>query len=597
MASKSDRFYPLKSQPKRKPAAAVATIGHGGPDGHGYTVCVSDLGTVSFSAARAALDEILSPPLRGFLIYAFDLEQTISVLTQGDFTRLECTFTGNGLLWIEQSDDHGHKWRIWDVCNLLPGVTRSQMGLMVGMKHWPLPPHLDRWLVGNRPASELTGQDLDDCRNIARREAQILYETIQQIQDELLSVGAQLRPTISGVSMDLFRRKFMRKSWPVVDGHLNALARPAYFGGRTEPYKLGRVDHLNGYDISSLYPSVMATGQYPYPATLSYEDNPAQYAHLIEREGVSYVTVEVSEADPPILPARLAGQLFFPTGKFEGAWTNRELRYAVDNGVKILDCNFVIWSGITYSPFDEFISTLYNLRVLSASDSPIREQMYKRIMNAAYGRYGLNPDNELYTLMTIPDNPDWDALRGAYLYEIDKWLYALVPRTDFPTPAYANAFIAAHITTDARLKMHSLISQSLDGLAYTDTDSLWTTEQVAVGDGLGQLRQTHNNVDMWIVAPKEYAIFHNEGLIEAHAKGIPEAHREMYLKMGSVLVKQPRRIKDGLKRGGDFGVYGTVRKKRQENVPKRAPLGLKSSGLACYSTRPWVYSELRSLLG
>ena len=45
------------------------------------------------------------------------------------------------------------------------------------------------------------------------RDAEIVYRSVAELQDLALSLGSQLKPTIAGVSMDLYRRKYHRWPW------------------------------------------------------------------------------------------------------------------------------------------------------------------------------------------------------------------------------------------------------------------------------------------------------------------------------------------------------------------------------------------------
>jgi hypothetical protein len=191
---------------------------------------------------------------------------------------------------------------------------------------------------------------------------------------------------------------------------------------------------------------------------------------------------------------------------------------------------------------------------------------------------------------------DWTKYEGADLHLIGGWPYALRPITDQAQPAYCNVLIAAYVTAGARVVMHQAIQGCVEHLVYTDTDSLWTTGELATGDGLGELRVTHEKRDLWVVAPKEYAIFSGEHLQEAHAKGVPDSLAYLYLTTGHAVFKSPVGLRESLSRDLTLATWIKRLRSRRHAWPKRPPDLAAGKQDDWWPTRPWDYQEIRDLV-
>jgi hypothetical protein len=593
MPQNNNWFFPLKRSPHRQKIAALDCEGNGSRAGFVCAAVVSDRGKFTFTDRQAAIDYIFSRDLRDYWIFAHNLEYDLSTLMSGDLRPYRVLFAGDRILWCELVSEDRHKWRLVDSTNIFTATSIEDLGLDIGHAKIELHPTLMEHLRQGLPLHLLDGLDQRRVLDYCLRDAEILYLALEAVQEEILSVGGQLKPTVAGISMDIFRRKFMEKPWPVIDPVFNRLARTAYFGARTEPYILGRCEHVNGYDISSLYPSVMREIDFPYPGYLVLDDQPSGIEKILSKEGITQCTIDIPDDDPPILPGRLKSHLFFPTGELTQAWPHTELRYALDHGAKVKKVDWSLWSNYVFSPFQDFIDRLYERRCLCASSSKVKERLFKLLLNSAYGRFGISEDGGLKELIAITDDNQWNDLRGATLYYLNNWPYALRDIVDTEPLPYANNFISAYVTAAGRIKMHGLIKQSIGKLIYTDTDSLWTFGEIPTNEGIGQLRQVESDRDFWVVAPKEYAVFSGEYMLEAHAKGIPEAHRLMYLKRGTASFDAPVGLREGLRGGLTPATWINRIRTKRYSLPKRPPVAVTTEEQTAYPTRPWSWPELQ----
>lgn len=557
---------------------------------------VSDRGAFSFTRPGDMLDYLVSREMRNTWHFAHNLEYDLGVLTGGDLHYFTCLFTHSRLLWAETQDQHGHKWRLCDSANIFVGSTVKQLGEMTGLAKGELHPVVERHLRAGRPLSELEPDDQHRVLSYNLRDAEIVYVALMQLQEELLELGGQLQPTIAGISMDLFRRKYLREAWPTPDEGTNNIARQAYYGARTEPYRLGIVENVSGYDISSLYPSVQAAAQFPDPDHLTWELGLSPDRLPLHKPGISQVRLAISDQAVPPLPARSGYHLVFPRGELSGVWPHNELQLAVENGATIRSVDWSLISTRTFNPFTTFIQELYARRVLAASSSPIRAQLFKLILNSAYGRYGLDWADGLQVLKPVASQEELEAYGEVELRMLGGWPYVLAQSSRPQQPAYSNVLIAAYVAAGARIRMHALISEHQAGLAYTDTDSLWTDTPVETGEGLGSLRQVHPPSRMWIVAPKEYAVYRCESLVEAHAKGVGRYNQEFYLLFGETAFESPVRIREGLLQGKAISTWINRIRQRHFQVPKRAPMQWRERQGEYWQTRPWEWQEYQAAL-
>ena len=615
MTWQADRLNPLKRAAKARPVVAWDTEGVGGPGGFICGSVVTDNSEDVFTDPSDMLAYLTAPQRRGAWLWSHNLEYDLAVLTGGDLTMLSCLFIHSRLLWAETQDAHRHKWRFCDSLNIFPAMTVAALGDLVGLPKLQTPEALLVAANNGRTAPANTRSEMHLIQEYCLRDAMIVHRAVTALQATLNGLGGQLQATIAGCAMDLFRRRYQTRSFRVPDRAVNLLARSAYYGGRVEPYRLGRVSSVNGYDVNSLYPAAQVSAELPDPDYMTVDVAPSSLVSRLKYPGFSYVTADIPEASVPCLPVKTMQGLFFPTGLVTGAWTHNELRHALQCGVTLTDCHWSMFSTRTVQPFDKYVNDLYTLKAAAGEEGTAARAVYKLLLNSLYGRWGVTGDNSLAALAPIRDTEDLQNHQGAELTVICDAPYLLTPLGGDHQPAYSQVLWAATITAEARTRMFSLLSAASDELIYTDTDSVWLNGRLAELEGLGGLRQTHAGVDLWVVSPKEYAVFHNESLVSAHVKGVPEALRLLYLAGKGVTFDSPAGIRELARRHVAPGEWIERLRRRGYAIPKRAPLG-QLSGCSPYlltrawQTRSWLrwwscfrnrqgkhqYSSLRDLL-
>lgn len=396
--------------------------------------------------------------------------------------------------------------------------------------------------------------------------------------------------------MDVFRRHYLTDWWPTPDPALQDFCRPAFYGARTEPYRLGVVENVNVYDANSLYPSVQSTIKLPDPRALTFDTSPSGFAVVDCFEGVAQAVIDVPEMYSPPLPQRSVGRLFFPTGRIAGCWPLVEIRHALASNARLVQLDWVFYSTRSFNPFADFLNALFDLRSTLRQAGDEKQRILKALLNAAYGRYGVHSDGRLTKLVAYdPDVPE-DEYAGGEIKDYGGRLYVLHPVGWGHTPGYANVFFAANISAGARIRLHRDLLLSGEMTCYCDTDSVMTYGHLPTGSGLGEMRCEHEGIDALIAAPKEYQLTLHGREVVTHVKGVPLGLREAYMATGQVRFRSPVGIKEAMQSHHTAGEWLLRSKTRGTAVSKRKVTGSDPLSSQAYLTEPWDQAELRAAL-
>lgn len=188
---------------------------------------------------------------------------------------------------------------------------------------------------------------------------------------------------------------------------------------------------------------------------LSYLGNLRDFFGFIE------VTVKVEKLDLPVLPHRTKDMgIIYPLGIFRGSYFSEELKLAVEQGYEILE----IHSAYEYKEkaiiFNNFVDHIYKKR--RNASSLILNDIYKKILNSLYGRFGLVYERT----ENISDN---DKTSDNYIDENTKEFINQTSRT-----IYNNISITAAIASYARIYIYKVVSENGLDLIYLDTDGIFT---------------------------------------------------------------------------------------------------------------------------
>lgn len=496
--------------------------------------------------------------LGGYWIFATNLEFDFFALWKNFLKKYPNTpIFKNRLLCVKVFNTETSKKRYMikneikflDTMNYVP-ISVESLGKIIGIEKMKKPEKLGKHF------REMTEEERDYFIKYNVQDSRITYEFVKWFQKELMSFGAELDITISRIALQTFRRKFFDDLWFSPKRRINDFVREAYYGGRTEVFKRGKVSDLNYYDVNSLYPSVMLDA-IPHPNTAKFIEK-FEMKHL-GYSGVARAEVFCPDNIFPYLPFRTkTGKLIFPTGTFSGTWTTYELNVALSLGYKILKLE----NGIIYTEkkefFRDYVNTLYEKRMKFKKEKNPAELIFKLLLNSLYGKFGQRGTAEEWIHASEYTDDMFEDVK-----EIIADAYIRV-RKDMKESTFIHPIVSAYITAYARTKLYFILIKN--DPYYCDTDSLFTKNEIKTSDRLGDLKLECKIKSGIIVKPKCYFIDTDDMKkpIQAKIKGAkrltPEGFREV-LEGRPVFYEKFMKFKESVKRKMDVNEKLIVNKK------------------------------------
>lgn len=419
----------------------------------------------------------------------------------------------------------------YDTWNHWKASVKTMSGI-VGGKKLPL-------IQDNQKA--LLARCREDCR--------ITWNFVNEMTKRTVKLVSKLRSTAPSTALLAFQESSGFKYRYLPLEHTEYI-KEAYFGGRSECFRIGSIDAMTPerifyVDINSMYPSVMIE-PFPYPYFYSSKPN-------LARCGVTRCSV-LSRGRFPVLPVRYNGKLVFPQGKFTGTWTNEELNYALLNGTEILK----VHSGIHYhemiDPFSAFINHIYAERC--KTDDKLMRDVYKLMMNSLYGKFGQGRERRKMTRLDEyyrnPEKFDATRIKGLYCFDSKFLIYTEIA-DEYPKNTVM--IWASLITSRARIKLHRLIMEIyLKGgeILYCDTDSCLfkgLPGMVVSSAKLGEFKIEHEFSRLHIKLPKVYRGYMDEKIIVERVKGVPRRVQSTAFDTGRAVYEKPNRFMESMRRG------------------------------------------------
>lgn len=423
------------------------------------------------------------------------------------------------------------------------------------------------------PFDELRSYNANDCI--------VLWRAISTFETALLSLGGQLQMTLASCSMQLFRRKYLRRNIETVDA-VNDKVAQAYIASRVEDFRPRATDAYY-YDINSSFPYSMTK---PAPGELIGVDRslPAFEGELF----FSDVEIEVPDTYLTPAPARLGGRIFFPTGSWRSWFGVSDIEAILREGGKIKK----VHQTYHFEPFHDLASfalDLYGRR--RDTDDPVEKTVYKLLLNSLYGKFA---ESEEKTIIHI--HPSAKTLsRLSFEDMLFPGAYQEVATVPIP---HAWVPISAHITALSRDALFKFLGMTRR-FFYCDTDGFATQDRFLTGKELGDLKLEKVQMpwEEWrFLQPKLYrlgdkvkakgfSLGYDENRPKKKARAI-----ELFesLERGEeITVRRMRRIRQNLAKGSVKPIEETVGKRVRGVLKKR-----------CYDprtgvSRPWTVDELR----
>ena len=305
--------------------------------------------------------------------------------------------------------------------------------------------------------------------------------------------------TIAAQALACYRHRFLTTEILHYDRpEFNKYIRAAYFGGRIEAGRIGRLPagRYARLDVNSLYPFVMSANRYPTRFRQWLRNCNIDHAYKRAEDCCIIAQVLVSTSRP-VYPYRRNGRTVYPTGQFRTYLGTESFRYAVEAGeVRAVEQLLVFEVGDLFSGF---VGEFYPLKAQYNKDGmAVWRNTVKRLLNALYGKFaerheytlweGDAPPDDLYSRPALvpaeavpwsQDKFNWNHVaekENGRLYVAAtehaclgrKWYTAGGKEADHSAPA-----ISAHVTDYGRMALWRYIEKiGHENLIYCDTDSL-----------------------------------------------------------------------------------------------------------------------------
>lgn len=494
------------------------------------------------------LDHILRWKYRDWRWFAhfggrYDLNFVYDFLRNRTETKVSFYCSGSMVMAmdIRKGDCHA---RLCDSFRLLPASLRS-LTVAFNVKHQKT--NYD--FSDMHYCRELLEYNEQDCRG--------LYEVLQQFFEQT----GMMSETFASHSLKVWRKDFLKEPLWKPHDRVSDFVRRSYHGGRVEVFKR-KADHLNCYDVNSMYPFVMCS------------DLPMQYvaeSRQLKENYYGFVEAEIVVPNLyiPTLPVSRE-KLFFPIGRIQSVWTTEELFNAVKHGCKIQKIFRALYFR-TAPILREFVSKLYQLK--KYADEPQRT-IAKYLLNSFYGKFGQSPTKKVYVTERHAPERSWPILRP----DGTPSGFAYYERTS--NAAYLLPHISSAVTSKARLH---LLNRLNERVYYCDTDSVFTTDTIETSKEIGEWSLVgEGECQFW--QPKLYKF---KG--EWKAKGLDKKQSIDAFVNGDInTVIRRKSIKEALRDGTQATMDVIIEKRLRQSRPKRAWVNDDD-------TRPWTIEELEKL--
>jgi hypothetical protein len=439
-------------------------------------------------------------------IYAHNLQYDaamLSIATMAQAKGWEITeyVPANHLLWLTMRRD-GRSLIFIDTLNYF-ATSLEKLGDGIGVKKIVIEEHpqpVEWWY-------DYCKQDVEVIRSAMNSYYKLIREH---------DLGAY-RKTLASQAYGAWRHRFMKHEVLIVaDERVEKLERAAYHGGRSEVfYDLPLTTQVYCVDINSMYPWVMQ--RYSYPCRKLNKGQHIGIDDLITRLQTQLVVAECTlSTEEPCYPYHNGERIIYPVGHFTTTLSTPEIRHAIVYG-HLLSVD----RWVSYEPaplFDEFVHTLYNLRLQYKEEgNPAFAYMTKILLNSLYGKFGQRgfhwekcPYIEVSDETEIVGNCQADGPVLLHRVRFGEMWHRNVDSEAFESfPA-----IAAHVTAHARMELWHLINiAGREHVYYCDTDSLYTDahgfrqlQSFIHPSNLGSLKHEGTFQGAHFRAPKDYVV-------------------------------------------------------------------------------------------
>lgn len=395
----------------------------------------------------------------------------------------------------------------------------------------------------------------DELLAYNKQDCLVLYQVLEKFSKlifDMFQVNISGIPTISSLALQIYRSNFMPEDARIgiTDVKLYDKLHAAYMGGAVDVYtpQSEPMHSVYCYDVNSMYPAVMRDMDYPVGSPTFFEGS----VDLNDHNTFGFLRVQVTSPKDlfaPLLMTRVGGRTVAPLGSWTGWYFSEELKFAATLGYK-----FEVREAVLYERgkiFKGYVDSLYKLRKKYSAKDP-QNLICKLHMNSLYGRFGMSPRMEKYQLVDSNDVLTRLPANQIDLSE-DKSLisYDVIRNQDVTAPDgnYLDISLPISMAVTAYARIYMQASIAMDGIMYTDTDSIHTTNKLPdslVGPELGQFKLEYTAEQAVFIAPKAYACknINGTGKDKIVVRGIKEGHNLNFEDIASVcLTRIPIKVK------------------------------------------------------
>lgn len=312
----------------------------------------------------------------------------------------------------------------------------------------------------------------------------------------------------------------IKQTMPTLEG----LIRSSYAGGRTEIFQM-QSERFYSYDINSLYPSVMATENFPFQYLYRIKVNGKILKETIEQlhleKNVAFIQgIFIQNSYVPILWQKINGTLLFPNADTKGIWTSKEIEKGLNTEViiPIKDYSYTLYVFNSFHFNGNKIKEYYKAR----KENVVNNQIYKLILNSSYGHFAMKLEREALFSFALQDLTDELLLHAYDINENTQKAYLRFMRKN--VSLRQNPAIASFITAYARLKLYNYLLRYQADLLYCDTDSIFVSQKhpEILKNGLGGMKLEKKGYNFIALQPKVYQFFDDDNQKHITAKGVPK---------------------------------------------------------------------------
>lgn len=287
--------------------------------------------------------------------------------------------------------------------------------------------------------------------------------------------AGRFRPTGSGQSHSMWRRRFLPSKTVLIHGDESALERErvAMWAGRAEAWTWGKVDRpLYEHDLNLAYCRIAATHNVPVKLYARTGRISVQQYRASVQGGAILADVTVN-TESEIVPTGVDGRMFWPVGEFQTTLWNPELDALIQCGADVtFHRTWRYKTAPVLQPMAEYLINLLELE--DGSVHPVVKRLLKHWARTLVGRCALRyrewDDYGSVGVMGLSLSTMYDLDDGTAtsLLHVGQRIMEL---TDMAEAESSVPQITGWVMSQARANLwYIMLTAGLDNLDYVDTD-------------------------------------------------------------------------------------------------------------------------------